>query len=63
MAAGGGGKGGMAAEVGVDTAVEVGGPLMAGPAGTMEGPMFEVEPRSWEPGCCRAPQVRPGRRR
>ena len=37
VAAGGGGKGGMAAEVGVDTAVEVGGPLMAGPAGTMEG--------------------------
>ena len=35
--AAGGGKGGMAAEVGVDTAVEVGGPLMAGPAGTMEG--------------------------
>ena len=27
----------MAAEVGVDTAVVVGGPLMAGPAGSMEG--------------------------
>lgn len=37
MTAGGGGKGGMAAEVGVDATVEVGGPLMAGPAGTMEG--------------------------
>lgn len=37
MATGGGGNGGMVAEVGVDTVVEVGGPLMAGPAGTMEG--------------------------
>ena len=37
VAAGGGGKGGIGAEVGVGVAVEVGGPLMAGPAGTTEG--------------------------